>query len=312
MQCEQLKEHLADYWAGALSQAERHAVEAHVAACEPCRQEAAELGETWRALGTIADEEPSPALEARFHAMLDAWRDGERAATANAIAASAAGVAGAAGAGANVLTMTPVSRSVSSKGRFSPSGVPSGASRETRATFWRPALQMAAAVLILVGGFAAGRNWPNAAHEQSRNEVSELRGELRGMREMVAMTLLQQDSAIGRLQGVSWSHQLERPSDQVLATLLDTLRHDPNFNVRLASIDALRAFAAEEGVRTGLVDALGSKGTTSPMVQIALIDALTDLRERRSVDALRTLAEDTKQVEAVRQRARRGIQQLSS
>jgi HEAT repeat protein len=140
--------------------------------------------------------------------------------------------------------------------------------------------------------------------------VSELRGELRGMREMVAMTLLQQDSAIGRLQGVSWSHQLERPSDQVLATLLETLQHDPNVNVRLASIDALRAFAAQDRVRTGLVEALGSK--QSPMLQMALIDALTDLRERRSVDALRTIADDKKQNEAVRQRARRGLQQLSS
>jgi hypothetical protein len=285
MQCEQLKERLADYWAGTLSKADRHAVEAHVAACEPCRREAAELGETWRALGTIPDEEPSPALETRFHAMLDAWRDGERAAAANAIAASA-----------NVLPMEPVSRRAFS--------------RATRASFWRPALQMAAAVLILAGGFAAGRNWPNAAHEQARSEVSELRGELRGMREMVAMTLLQQDSAIGRLQGVSWSHQLERPSVQVLTTLLDTLRHDPNVNVRLASIDALRAFAGEEGVRTGLVEALGGK--QSPMLQIALIDTLTDLRERRSVGALRALADDTKQNEAVRQRARRGIQQLSS
>jgi hypothetical protein len=299
MQCEQLKERLADYWAGTLSQADRHGVEAHVAACEPCRIEAAELGETWRALGTIPDAEPSPALEARFHAMLDAWRDGERAA-----AASAAGAMGAAGA-INVLPMTPVSR------RALP-GELAQAARDRRASLWRPALQMAAAVLLLVGGFAAGRIWPNAAHDQARNEVSELRGELRGMRETVAMTLLQQDSAIGRLQGVSWSHQLERPSDQVLSTLLDTLRHDPNFNVRLASIDALRAFAGVDRVRTGLVDVLSSKGATSPMVQIALIDALTDLRERRSVDALRTLAADQKQIEAVRQRARRGIQQLSS
>src|SRR5687768_649960 len=105
MQCEQLNERLADYWAGTLSRAERHAVEAHVATCEPCRREAAELGETWRALGTIADEEPSPALETRFHAMLDAWRDGERAAATaatNAIAASALSAA-------NVLPMKPVS-----------------------------------------------------------------------------------------------------------------------------------------------------------------------------------------------------------
>ena len=50
-----------------------------------------------------------------------------------------------------------------------------GASQEGRVSFWRPALQMAAAVLILVGGFAAGRSWPNAAHEQARSEVSELR-----------------------------------------------------------------------------------------------------------------------------------------
>jgi anti-sigma factor RsiW len=304
MQCEQLKERLADYWAGTLSQADRHAVEAHVAACDPCRREAAELGETWRALGTIADEEPSPALENRFHAMLDAWRDGERAAAANAIGASAIS-AGAITAGAigsdNVLPMKPVSRRAFAQ---------AGLLHEKRASLWRPALQMAAAVLILAGGFAAGRNWPNAAHEQARNQVSELRGEVRGMREMVAMTLLQQDSAIGRLQGVSWSHQLERPSDQVLATLLETLQHDPNVNVRLASIDALRAFAAQDRVRTGLVEALGSK--QSPMLQMALIDALTDLRERRSVDALRTIADDKKQNEAVRQRARRGLQQLSS
>lgn len=304
MQCEQLKERLADYWAGTLSQADRHAVEAHVAACEPCRREAAELGDTWRALGAIDDEEPSPALEGRFHAMLDAWRDGERAATAavgaNAIAASGIDTgaidARTAGTSDNVLPMKPVSRKAFSI--------------ETRASFWRPALQLAAAVLILAGGFMAGRHWPNAAHDQARNEVSELRGEVRGMREMVAMTLLQQDSAIGRLQGVNWSHQLERPSDQVLATLLETLQHDPNVNVRLASIDALRAFAAEDRVRTGLVEALGAK--QSPMLQIALIDALTDLRERRSVDALRTLADDQKQNEAVRQRARRGLQQLSS
>ncbi len=232
MQCEQLKERLADYWAGTLSQAERHAVEAHVAGCEPCRIEAAELGETWRALGTIADEEPSPALETRFHAMLDAWRDGERAAAAAATATHSIAMSAE-----NV--MRDGSQRFADEARLTHRErvrpIVGRASRELR----RPALQLAAAVLLLAGGFTVGRSWPNAAHEQARNEVSELRGEVRGMREMVAMTLLQGDSAIGRLQGVSWSHQLERPSDQVLTTLLETLQHDPNVNVRLASIDAL-------------------------------------------------------------------------
>jgi HEAT repeat protein len=128
------------------------------------------------------------------------------------------------------------------------------------------------------------------------------------MREMVAMTLLQQDSAIGRLQGVSWSNQLERPSEQVLATLLDTLRHDPNVNVRLASIDALRRFGGQAAVRRGVLDALHRQ--MSPLVQIALIDFVVEVNGREAAETLRQLSMDEMLDRAVRARAAMGLEQV--
>lgn len=285
MQCEQLNERLADYWAGALTEAERAGVEAHVAACPACRREAAELGETWRALGTIPDESPSPALEHRFNAMLDAWRDGERAATAGAPASEHGPRDGQ--SGAHTLAWRPRR----------------GASRFG---VWQPVWQLAAAVLLVIVGYTVGRGTPDQA---ARHEIGELRGELHGMREMVALALLQQESAVERLRGVSFSQHIESPSNTVLTALLDTLAHDSNPNVRLASINALREFAGQERVRTGLVDALRTQ--PSPLVQIALIDAMVEIRERRSVDVLRAIIGDQSTNEAVRQRARRGLQQLS-
>jgi hypothetical protein len=45
-------------------------------------------------------------------------------------------------------------------------------------------------------------------------------------------------------------------------------------------------------------------------VQIALIDAMVELRERRSIEALRTLADDRQVNEVVRQRASWGLQRI--
>jgi HEAT repeat protein len=136
-----------------------------------------------------------------------------------------------------------------------------------------------------------------------------MRGELKGMRQLVALSLLQQDSAADRLRGVTWSAGIDRPGGEVVSALLETLQHDANVNVRLAAIDALRGLGgAEPRVRDALVG--GLKNDPSPLVQVALIDALVTLRERKSADVLRTIAESPTANEAVRQRARRGLEQL--
>jgi HEAT repeat protein len=175
----------------------------------------------------------------------------------------------------------------------------------------QPALQFGVSLAVLVLGVVIGRQYfttTPAAPPQTNTEVTELRGELSQMRQVVALSLMQQDSATDRLRGVNWSYQLQQPGSEVLSALLNTLMHDSNVNVRLATVDALRQFGDQTVVRRGVVEAM--KRQESPMVQIALIDLAVDLKEKESIATLRQFTEDQSINETVRQRAQKGLAEL--
>src|SRR5260370_37493270 len=145
--------------------------------------------------------------------------------------------------------------------------------------FWwlrHPAFQAAGAVAILVIGVAAGY----LARGRDTSEVSQLRGEVYNMRQLVALSLLQQQSASDRLRGVNFAYRVEPADPQVLAALLTTLNHDPNTNVRLAAVDALRNFTASPVGRKGLVQPLAKHH--SPLVQIPALHPTVDILDRPS------------------------------
>ena len=156
----------------------------------------------------------------------------------------------------------------------------------------------------------AERTRPAVAQSQTgtASEIAAMRSEMHDLREMVSLSLMQQQSASERLKGVTWTGQLDRPSGEVVSALLDALMHDPNVNVRLATIDALERFASQEEVRRGTIQAVAQQ--PSPLVQIALIDFMVKTNERESVPALRRLAMDPQVNDAVRARAAWGVQQL--
>jgi hypothetical protein len=177
--------------------------------------------------------------------------------------------------------------------------------------WWRqPLVQLAAAAVLLALGVAVGRASRPAPAPPASDEIASVRSELREMRQMVTLTLMQQQSASDRLKGVSWSSTLERPGGEVVTALLDTLLHDPNVNVRLAAIDALARFAGEQQVRQGAIDALQS--ASSPMVQIALIDFVVGVRDAGSIATLKKLASDRSLNEAVRLHASQGLERLGA
>ena len=170
-------------------------------------------------------------------------------------------------------------------------------------------VQLAVAAALLVLGVAVGRAG-RPAPAPPADDIASVRSELREMRQMVTLSLMQQQSASDRLKGVNWSSTLEQPGNEVVSALLDTLLHDPNVNVRLASIDALARFADEQQVRQGAVDALRS--ARSPMVQIALIDFVVGVRDQNSIETLKRLAADPGQNETVRVRATQGLDRLGA
>lgn len=156
---------------------------------------------------------------------------------------------------------------------------------ERHQRFWwmrHPAFQVGFALAILVAGIFIGNITAGGS-----GQVAQLRNEVNSMKQLVTLSLLQQQNASDRLRGVNWSYRVEQSDSEVLSALLTTVNHDPNVNVRLAAVDALRNFSDSPVGRRGLVQALNKQA--SPMVEIAILDQLVEMRERSATPAINVL-----------------------
>jgi hypothetical protein len=167
----------------------------------------------------------------------------------------------------------------------------------------RPALQFGFSLLFLIIGLAIGY----FARTGSQN--TELRQELQGMRQMLAVSLLEQRSSIQRLKGINLSYDLTEPNPQTINALLDTLDSDPSINVRLAAVDALYLFYNYPSVRKNVIHSLSKQ--TSPLVLIALVDLLVTMQERQALESFRKLIQANELDPGVKQKLEHGIQELS-
>lgn len=275
MQCEEVREQFAGYVIDQLDEPTRATVARHLMTCQNCRSEAEELRTLWASLGSIPPAEPnSSELRSRFQIMLEAYKHG--------------------------LDQAPARSLWQTVNSWLDGWWPR-----------QPALQFGLAMALLVAGLLIGRQFqpvPTAPGALPNTEVTELRNEVTEMRQMVALSLIQQQSASDRIRGVNWSYQLPKPGSEFLTVLLDTLMHDTSVNVRLATVEALRQFGDQPVVRRGVVQAMSQQ--ESPMVQIALIDLAVDLKEKDSIDTLRQLTQNAKLDGAVRERAQKGISEL--
>lgn len=263
MKCEDYRSRLPEYWEGALEEDEKVGLEMHLASCAGCRSEADSLASIWHGLARVPMAQPSRDLRRRFYERLDAYQQG--------------------------LLEAP----------SSPEPKPAWFDRARGWFAMRPAWQAGFATALLAIGFLSGYSVDS---KRDNAQLTGLRSEVNNMRQLVTLSLLQQQNASERLKGVNWSYRVEQSDTEVLSALLFTVNHDSNVNVRLAAVDALHAFAADSPVaRKGLVQAIPKQ--ESPMVQVALIDALTELHDRQAVPALQSVSRDADINPEVRQRA---------
>ena len=75
MNCEQSTELLSDRLKGLLSPEDEQALEAHLATCAACREEADAIAMLWNEMGELADEVPHARMRMRFHAALAAYEE---------------------------------------------------------------------------------------------------------------------------------------------------------------------------------------------------------------------------------------------
>ena len=179
-------------------------------------------------------------------------------------------------------------------------------SARRRRIWWpqQPVWQMAVAAACLIVGLAVGAFYPRRT-----NEIAQLREEVTNTKQMVALSLLQQQSATERLRGVDYTTARPAMEPDVVSALVQAVNRDPNVNVRLAAVDALTKVSGDSGVRRSLVSSLGMQD--SPMVQAALIDYALDARDRDAVDVIKHFASRRDLDPLVRQRADRAVQRLT-
>jgi hypothetical protein len=190
----------------------------------------------------------------------------------------------------------------------------SGRSRPLAGGFawWKPGLpglvrQLTLVLALFCLGIYVGR--VSLSGRATQTEAAQLQNQVQSLRQTVALSLLDRQSATSRLEGISWGTQVARPDRDLLSALVSALDHDPNTNVRLASLDALEKFSADPTIRKALVNSISHQD--SPLVQIALIDALVNVRDNSAAGEFRKLARDGAANAAVRQRAEWGLQKLT-
>ena len=234
--------------------------------------ECSEVAGLWKKLALIPDEQPSAEGRARFEAMLEAYQTGRRGEEAE---------------------FRPTVKGPSFWNAWQWLRSPVGA------VAWSIALVALGTYL----GMQLGSGKSNA------QDLQAMHTELTSMRQMVALSMLQQQSASQRLEGVTWTRREGQLDPQVLAALMHTLRYDTSVDVRLAALDALSRHAGQPQVKNTVMDALQEQ--QSPLVQVALIDQLVEWRDVEAAPRLEKLRQTPNLNPTVRQRADWAISKLN-
>ena len=184
--------------------------------------------------------------------------------------------------------------------------------RQSQAKSWwawmrQPAFAIGLAAAMLVLGVFGGSMW-HGNRGGGNDEVAALKSEVQSMRQLVALSLLQQQSASERLRGVNYSYRVQPSDMEVLSALLRTVKADSNVNVRLSAVDALRQFGDSPVARRGIAQSLDRQ--ESPLVQVALLDLIRDLRDKDATPEVRALAAKAGIDPAVRDRAKLVAEQI--
>jgi len=163
--------------------------------------------------------------------------------------------------------------------------LPLHATPKTRRKYRLP--RIAASILLLLGAYFMGRFSQEKVSERQLVAVQE---QADHFKEVAMISMLENESASKRIQGVQLIQDLEKPDMQIVNALGEKVLHDSNTNVRLTALEALSSFSYSEQVKTIFIEALEQE--KNPSVQMALIDVLVKLQEKKAITPMKKLLEE--------------------
>ena len=177
-------------------------------------------------------------------------------------------------------------------------------SNTTTGMTWSRAI--AAGISILIIGVFAG--WIIGNQGANDTEIAGLQKDISEMKQLVALTQLQKESASDRIMATYEIKKLDSAVDEILNALIYTFYNDKNANVKNAAAEALFKFGNQDKVRKAFIKGLSNE--SDPVLQIKLIDMLVGLDEKRALPKLQEMTQQDSQMKIVKQKAAQGIGKL--
>ena len=158
--------------------------------------------------------------------------------------------------------------------------------RESKSNWWSSLPRVAASIVLLISAFLAGRY---IQKNESQVQLVEVQTEALAYKEAALFSLLENESASQRIRGVELIKEFEKPDEQIVAALGEKMLTDENTNVRLTALEALSSFSYSDQVKDIFIEAL--KTEQNPSMQVAIIEMLVELQEKKAVEPMKKLLE---------------------
>jgi Putative zinc-finger len=266
MHCSEAEPLLIDFVDGELNTPLQAAVKKHLETCANCKKDAEEYQLLFLAIEENKLEKPGPGLREKFESMLQSELN---------IHATAA--------------------------------ILKGEGQRTPAINKKPyyLLRVAASLVLVAGGIVIGTQLKPPSASTTVGEMAELKTEIRQMKEVMMLNLLEDESASERIKAVSFAEEMENPDHAILEALIHTMNQDKNVNVRLAALYSVAKFAGTQLVRDSMVASLSKQ--TEPIMQIVLINLLTEKREKKAIGPIREILKNKATLKPVKDIAEKGL-----
>ena len=165
---------------------------------------------------------------------------------------------------------------------------------------------IAASIAFFITGFFTAKilTRDGVAEEQ----LIALQEEVRQTKNLMILSMLKQSSASKRIMAVNYAEELDILEPELKEALFRSLNNDDSENVRLAALEALSRYAADNDIRKELVNSF--KLQTDPIIQVSLINLMVNLNEKSSIPILQKLVDDKMTYETVKLQAQQGLKLL--
>ncbi|NMH87292.1 HEAT repeat domain-containing protein [Flavivirga algicola] len=177
--------------------------------------------------------------------------------------------------------------------------------KQEKAFPWKRAFQVAASIIFLFMGYFLGSH---KTGKDANKQIIALQKETNELKEGMVLAMIENQSVSKRIQAVNYTEGFEKPDVKILEALIERMQYDGNMNVRLAAAEALSEFPESIMVKDAFIEALTTQ--KSPSLQIAIIQFLVKIQEKRAIAPMKQLLEHSDTPDFVKEQVNDGILQI--